>query len=291
MANHNQKCGLVLEGGGLRGMFTSGVLDTLINNDIQLDATVGVSSGVLFGCNYKSLQSRRALRYNIKYRNDHRYMGMHSFLTTGNWVNPVFAYRTIPLELDPFDFKTFYKNPMKFYVVCTDIERGIPVYHEIIDARFDNGLKWMQASASMPIFARPVEIHDMKLLDGGIVDSIPLAFMHSIGYKKNIVILTRPYGYKKSPTHISLLINAFHKRYPELTKLMTVRHEMYNEQLQYVEGHESKGNTLVIRPERNINIGRLTLNKTKMLDAYEMGREIGQKRLHDIKCFLSGTVS
>ena len=161
--------GLVLEGGGLRAMFTGGVLDVFMQNNIRFDATVGVSAGVLFGCNYKSNQPGRALRYNIRFKDNPEYMSWKSLFRTGNYVNERFSYHLLPHVNDPMDFEAYRENPMKFYAVCTDIEEGCPVYHEIDDAD-GNGLRWMQASASMPVFAKPVEIDGRHYLDGGITD-------------------------------------------------------------------------------------------------------------------------
>ena len=156
--------GLVLEGGGLRAMFTSGVLDVFMQNGIKFDAAVGVSAGVLFGCNYKSNQPGRALRYNIRFKDNPEYMSWRSLLRTGNYVNEHFSYHLLPHEYDPMDFQAYRENPMRFYAVCTDIDEGHPVYHEIDDAD-GIGLRWMQASASMPVFARPVEIDGRHYLD------------------------------------------------------------------------------------------------------------------------------
>lgn len=165
--------GLVLEGGGMRALFTSGVLDVFMKHGIRFDAAVGVSAGVLFGSNYKSNQPDRALRYNIRYKDNPEYMSWRSLFRTGNYVNEQFSYNLLPHQYDPVDFQAYRENPMKFYAVCTDIEKGCPVYHEIDDAD-GVGLRWMQASASMPVFARPVEIDGRHYLDGGISDSLSL---------------------------------------------------------------------------------------------------------------------
>ena len=203
--------GLVLEGGGLRAMFTSGVLDVFMQNGIKFDAAVGVSAGVLFGCNYKSNQPGRALRYNIRFKDNPEYMSWRSLLRTGNYVNEHFSYHLLPHEYDPMDFQAYRENPMKFYAVCTDIDEGRPVYHEIDDAD-GTGLRWMQASASMPVFARPVEIDGRHYLDGGITDSIPLKFIQQKGYRKNVVILTQPADYYKKKAHVGLAMKMFLKK-------------------------------------------------------------------------------
>ena len=164
-----KKTGLVLEGGAMRGMFTAGVTDVMMEHGIEFDGAVGVSAGAAFGCNYKSRQIGRSIRYNKRFCNDRRYCGLRSLLLTGNIYNTDFAYREVPLHLDEFDFAAYAANPMEFWLVCTDIETGLPVYHRY-DGYHDHGFDWIRASASMPMVSRTVEIDGQKLLDGGISD-------------------------------------------------------------------------------------------------------------------------
>lgn len=277
--------GLVLEGGGLRAMFTSGVLDVFMQNGIKFDAAVGVSAGVLFGCNYKSNQPGRALRYNIRFKDNPEYMSWRSLLRTGNYVNEHFSYHLLPHEYDPMDFQAYRENPMRFYAVCTDIDEGRPVYHEIDDAD-GTGLRWMQASASMPVFARPVEINGRHYLDGGITDSIPLKFIQQKGYRKNVVILTQPADYYKKKAHVGLAMKMFLKKYPKVAELMSIRHVMYNEQLDYVRSEQQKGDTFLICPDEKLNIGRLSLKEDKMRRVYETGVEKALSLLPQLKEFI-----
>ena len=277
--------GIVLEGGGLRAMFTSGVLDVFMQNGIKLDAAVGVSAGVLFGCNYKSNQPGRALRYNIRFKDNPEYMSWRSLLRTGNYVNEHFSYHLLPHEYDPMDFQAYRDNPMKFYAVCTDIDEGRPVYHEIDDAD-GIGLRWMQASASMPVFARPVEIDGRHYLDGGITDSIPLKFIQQKGYRKNVVILTQPADYYKKKAHVGLAMKMFLKKYPKVAELMSIRHVMYNEQLDYVRSEQQKGDTFLICPDEKLDIGRLSLKEDKMRRVYETGVEKALSLLPQLKEFI-----
>ena len=193
--------GLILEGGAMRGMFTCGALDVFMEQGIVFDGMIGVSAGAVFGCNYKSRQPGRALRYNKRYCADKRYCSFDSLLRTGDLYNAEFCYHTLPTELDVFDTAAFQKNPMAFYVTCTDVTTGKAVYH-----RCDNGdgedILWMRASASMPLVSRVVEIGEEKLLDGGIADSVPLEYMESLGYRGNVVILTQPLDYMKKPNNL-----------------------------------------------------------------------------------------
>ena len=235
------KRGLVLEGGGMRGLFSEGFIDVMQEEGITVDGMIGVSAGALFGCNFKSHQVGRGLRYNTRFKDDPRYMGWRSFLTTGNFVNAQFAYHTMPMELDVFDIPTFEADPTAFYLVCTDIEVGKPVYQQI-DHVEDSTLEWFRATGSMPIVSKPVEIDGMKLLDGGLIDCIPLQHFQEIGYERNIVILTRPKGYQKTPNKFTWLFKMWYPNYPQVAACMRQRHEMYNAELQYIEAQERAGN-------------------------------------------------
>lgn len=278
--------GLVLEGGAMRGMFTAGVLDVLMENNIEFDGAVGVSAGAAFGCNYKSKQIGRSIRYNLKYCKDKRYCSIWSLITTGDMFGADFCYKKIPNELDLFDIDTFNKNPMEFYVVCTDIETGEPVYHKMENTTLDD-CEWYRASASLPIAARIVEIEGQKLLDGGMTDSIPLKFMQDSGYDKNIVLLTQPRDYQKSKESTLPIIKRLYRKYPHLIRVIENRHIMYNDTLEYIKVEEKKGNTLVISPEADLGIGHVEHDENNLKRVYEIGRKTGEKHLEKIKVFLA----
>jgi predicted patatin/cPLA2 family phospholipase len=280
------KRGLVLEGGGMRGLFSEGIIDVMQEEGITVDGIIGVSAGALFGCNFKSHQVGRGLRYNIRFKDDPRYMGWRSFLTTGNLVNPRFAYHTMPLELDVFDCATFEADPTEFHLVCCDIQTGKPIYKKI-DHVEDETLEWFRATSSMPIVSTPVEIDGMKLLDGGLVDCIPLQHFQSIGYERNIVILTRPKGYQKTPNKLTPLFRLFHHKYPKIAECMKHRHEMYNAELQYIDEQARKGNILAIYPDHPLDIGRTELNEPKLRAIYQHGREKATTLLNEIRTFLN----
>ena len=285
--NATNKVGLVLEGGGLRCLFTSGVIDVLMEHGIDFPATAGVSGGVLFGCNYKSRQPGRALRYNIRFKDEPRYMSWKSLRQTGNYVNDEFSYHKLPYELDPMDFKTYRENSMEFYVVCTDIEEGKPVYRRIDDADGE-GLEWFKASSSMPVFAKPVEIDGHYYLDGGITDSIPLKFLEGRGYGKNVVVLTQPKDYKKKKAQLYLLLRLWHRKFPKVAQLMRVRHKMYNAQLDYIAEQERSGKAFIVCPDETLGIGRIEQDETKMRNVYEAGRRKAEKMLPQLLEFLDG---
>jgi predicted patatin/cPLA2 family phospholipase len=229
----NEKRGLVLEGGAMRGLWTAGVIDVMMEHDIWPDGLIGVSAGAACGCNYKSRQVGRAIRYNTKYARDSRYSGLKSWLTSGNYYNAEFGYHTMPKELDVFDDDAFNKNPMAFYVVCTDVLTGSPVYQLLSEAT-EETYDWIRASASMPLASKVVELQGRKLLDGGVADSIPLEYFESIGYHRNVVILTQPAGYQKEHNKLMALMRLSLRHYPKMIEAMDKRHLMYNRQLQYV---------------------------------------------------------
>lgn len=279
------KTGLVLEGGGMRGLFSAGVMDVMMENGIEFDGIVGVSAGATFGCNYKSRQPGRALRYNLRFRNDPKYMGWRSLLRTGDIVGASFSYHYMPMKLDIFDTEAYDKNPTEFHVVCTDADTGEAVYRRLDHIDYE-ALEWMRASASLPIVSRPVCIGDRRLLDGGIADSIPLRYFESEGYKRNIVILTQPKGYKKKRTKLMPIFHLTMRDYPAIIEYMNRRHIMYNRELDYVTSQQSAGNCIIICPDDTLPIGRTSKNADKMQLVYEMGRKAGLARLDKIKEFI-----
>lgn len=280
------KKGLVLEGGGMRGMFTAGVMDVLMENGVKFDGAIGVSAGAAFGCNYKSGQIGRVIRYNTKYIRDKRYCGMRVWLKTGDIFSTDFCYGEIPLVQDVFDFDAYRKNPMVFYVVCTDIETGKPVYHKY-EGYEDSGFDWIRASASLPFVSHIVEIDGKKLLDGGMTDSIPVRYFQNIGYEKNVVVLTQPKGYVKKKSRLKLLLNLKYKKYPKLIEAIENRYKMYNETLEYIEKQENSGKIFVIRPEEAIEVKRVEKDSEKLRRAYESGRLTASRCVGDIKKYLS----
>lgn len=278
------KTGLILEGGAMRGLFTAGVMDVLMENGITFDGVAGVSAGAAFGCNYKSGQIGRVLRYNTDYCRDPRYCSFRSLIKTGNLYGADFCYRELPDELDLFDYDTYKSSPMEFHVVCTDVETGQAVYQNCMDE--ENLLQWIRASASMPLASRIVEIDGRKLLDGGIADSIPLRYFESIGYDRNVVVLTQPEGYEKGRNKILPLMKLALGKYPELIKTLASRHEVYNETTKYVKEKEEKGEVFVIRPESALEIGKIEHDPAKIKKAYEDGRKVALAELEQLKKFL-----
>lgn len=279
------KKGLVLEGGAMRGLFTAGVMDVLMENGVEFDGAIGVSAGAAFGCNYKSKQIGRVLRYNTKYVRDKRYCGYGVLLRTGNIFSTDFCYGEVPRNLDIFDFDAYEKDPMKFYLVCTDVETGKAVYHDYT-GRDDHGFDWIRASASMPLVSQVVEIDGQRLLDGGIADSIPVRYFQSIGYTRNVVVLTQPLGYQKSINSMMPLMRMVYRKYPRLVEAIANRHVMYNETLSYIAEKEAEGQLLVIRPEGPLPVSRVERDPENLRAAYELGRRAATARLEEIRSFL-----
>ena len=278
------KRGLVLEGGAMRGLWTAGITDVMMEHDIWPDGLIGVSAGAAFGCNYKSRQIGRAIRYNMRFAKDSRYSGIRSLLTTGDYFNAEFDYHIVPKQYEIYDDDAFNRNPMEFIVVCTDVETGEAVYKPLTEANYDT-YEWIRASASMPLVSKVVNIHGRKLLDGGVADSIPLAYTESIGYDRNVVVLTQPLGYQKEHNRLMPLMRLALRRYPEMIKALDYRHIMYNKQLEYVAQAEREGRCLVIRPDTKIPIGHISHNPQQMQHVYQIGRAIGERYIERIKDF------
>ena len=278
------KKGLVLEGGAMRGLFTAGIIDVMMEHGVEPDGMIGVSAGAAFGCNYKSRQPGRALRYNKRFAKDKRYCSWQSWWKTGNLYNAEFGYHVIPTQYDIFDDAAFEQNPMAFYAVCTNVETGQAVYKQLEKAgqlTYD----WIRASASMPLASKVVELEGMKVLDGGVADSIPLAYFERIGYERNIVILTQPDGYVKEHNPLMPLMRIALRNYPKMIEAMDKRHLMYNKQLVYVYEAEKAGRALVIRPEASLPIGHISHDPEEMQRVYDIGREMGERRIEEIKQF------
>lgn len=280
-----KKTGLIMEGGAMRGMFTCGVTDVFLENNITFDGAIGVSAGAAFGCNYKSKQIGRAVRYNKNYCNDKRFASIRSLIKTGDLFGADFCYREIPEKLDIWDYESFEKNPMEFYVTCTDVLTGKPVYHKCMTGKGDD-LQWIRASASMPMVSNVVEIGENKLLDGGVADSIPLKYFESIGYNRNVVILTQPLDYIKGKNQALPLAKIMLRKYPNLIKAMAERHINYNETTKYIREKEENGEVFVIRPTEALNIGKMEKNPDELERVYQIGRKTATEHLEKIIAFL-----
>ncbi|MBR3018242.1 MAG: patatin family protein [Clostridia bacterium] len=279
------KKGLVMEGGGMRGMFTCGVIDVLMEKGITFDGAGGISAGAVFGCNFKSHQIGRPIRYNKNYCKDKRYKSIRSLVMTGDLYGVDFCYRELPDELDPFDRKAFRENPMAFYVGATDVNTGCIVYHQCTDGG-ETDMQWMRASASMPLVSRVVEVGGRQLLDGGVVEPTPYFYMKEMGYDRNVVILTQPREYRKEQSAAMPLIAMAMRKYPKLVEAMKKRYSSYNAHIAAIREEEKAGVCLVICPPSPLPVHRTESDPEKLDQAYRIGRTEAQKQLETIYNFL-----
>ena len=280
------KVGLVLEGGAMRGMYTAGVIDVFLENNILIDCIISVSAGALFGINYCSKQKGRVLRYQKKYIKEKDYMGIKSLLKTGNVINKKFAYYDIPFKLDIFDEDEFSKSKTKFYLTTTNIETGQAEYIRIKNTKQE--MEYFRATSAMPFVSQIVEIGNKKYLDGALADSIPIEKMKELGYDKIIVVLTKPYGYKKRKPP-QFLANKKYKEYPNLVEAINTRYKRYNETVDKINNLEKQNDIIVIRPSHKVKIGRIEKNINKIQQMYDLGVEDTKKILNKLKEYIKET--
>ena len=279
------KVGLVLEGGGMRALFTAGVLDALLDvKELDVDGIVGVSAGALFGANYVSRQKERAIRYNKKYARDKRYMGLHSWITTGNAVNKDFAFYELPFKLDVFDQEKFKQSKIDFYVVMTNVENGQAEY-VLIEDIFEQ-MEYLRATSALPFASKIIEINGKKYLDGGISDSIPIDYCQSLGYDKIILILTRPENSYKEDK-LNFLYKLVYRKYPNLVERLINMGKDYEVVLKKIKDLETENKIFVIRPPKVLKIGRLEKNEDKIQSVYDIGLNTGKKEIDNLLKYLN----
>ena len=279
------KVGLVLEGGGMRALFTAGVLDALLDvKELDVDGIVGVSAGALFGANYVSGQKERAIRYNKKYAKDKRYMGLHSWITTGNAVNKDFAFYELPFKLDVFDQEKFKESKIEFHVVMTNVENGQAEYVLIEDV-FEQ-MEYLRATSALPFASKIIEINGKKYLDGGISDSIPIDYCQSLGYDKIILVLTRPENSYKEDK-LNFLYKLVYRKYPNLVERLINMGKDYEVVLKKIKNLETESKVFVIRPPKVLKIGRLEKNEDKIQNVYDIGLNTGKKEIDNLLKYLN----
>lgn len=277
--------GLVLEGGGMRGIFTAGVLDFFIEKGIEFAEIIGVSAGACHACSYVSKQHGRAKAISIDYLDDKRYCSIYSLITTGNLFGEKFAYDDIPNRLNLFDNESFIRSKTRLFATVTNVETGKAEYIELKDLKRD--MEALRASASLPLLSRIVEFGDNKYLDGGMADSIPVKQMEDKGFSKNVAILTRPKGYIKKPSRVNkYLVKLRYKRYPKLIEQIENRSQSYNKAVKYIEEQEAKGNIFVIRPKQPLIIDRIEKDKLKLEKVYYIGYECAREKYGKLIEFL-----
>lgn len=277
------KIGLVLEGGGMRGLYTAGVLDFMMEQNFHPDVVCGTSAGVTFGINLLSRQKGRVLRYNSRFAKDQRYISLRSWLKTGNIVNTEFAYDLLPRELDPFDEQTFEASETDFYATVTNVRTGQPEYIRITNCW--EQMDVIRASASLPFLSHKVSIGSEKYLDGGIVDNIPLTKILSLGCDKIIVVLTRPKGIF-SNDHITLLSKVWYPKDKELQKAIACRNEAYRKRIEEICDLESQGRIFVIRPSQSIHTSRLESNPKILQALHQLGLQDAKNSWNALQKYL-----
>ncbi|MBR3133289.1 MAG: patatin-like phospholipase family protein [Clostridia bacterium] len=278
------KVGLVLEGGAMRGMYTSGVLDVFLDNNIKVDGIIGVSAGVLFGVNFLSKQRGRAIRYNRKFAGDKRYMGFSSLIKTGNIINKEFSFEEVPKKLDVFDNETYKKSGVDFYATVTNVETGKPEYIKLYDV-FEQ-MEVCRATSAMPFVSQIVEIDGKKYLDGGISDSIPIDECKRMGFDKIIVVLTRPIEYRKSKPK-DWMAKLKYGKYPNLVETINNRYLNYNKTVEKIIDMENKKEIFVIRPSRLVPLKRIEKDVNKLQEMYDLGVSDCERLINSIKEYLN----
>ncbi len=277
------KTGIVLEGGGFRGIYTAGVLDVFMENGITFDGLIGVSAGAVHGCSYLSGQKGRSIRYYRNYCADPRFMSLKSWIKTGDIVEVEFSYHQLPEKLDVYDYEGFKVNKTPFYVVVSNVETGEAEYLQITDMLAE--IDFLRASASLPYFSRIVEIGNKKYLDGGCCDAIPIHQFRKMGFEKNVVVLTRPADYVKKPES-KLFSKLIYRKYPKFVEAMERRAEVYNKTVESLLELEKNGDIFIIRPDSPLPAARLEHDPERIQATYDRGASDGRNAIPRLLEFL-----
>lgn len=278
------KTALILEGGAMRGIYSAGVLDVLMENNIETDLCIGVSAGALFGINYKSKQPGRVLRYNLKYSCDKRFVGAYSLFKTGDLMDKQFYFDDLPYRLDPMDLETYRNCKTEFKAVVTNLKTGKAEYIDINDLADYKCMEYLRASGSLPFLSKNVVIDNTPYLDGGVADSVPVEYCLKNGYDKIIVVLTRPYGFRKKGT--IKLTRLFYKDYPQFCQTLKYRNESYSKQYEMIEELEKEDKIVVIRPTKVIKSKATEKNPDVLNALHKLGTKDCTEKLGEILAYL-----
>ncbi len=278
--------GLVLEGGSMRGVYTAGVVDAFLDNDIEFSSVYGVSAGSCHGASLVSKQKGRAFRVNVDYLDDKNYCSIYSLLTTGNLFGSKMLFDTIPNELDLYDYAAFDAYAGKFILVVTNVETGEAEYIQMTSEYIRHKMAYMQASCSMPLVARIVEVDGRRYMDGCIADSIPIRRAAADGNQKNVVVRTRARGYQKEANSAMPLIRLFYRNYPAFVKGCAERHIHYNETLAFLDAEEKAGRVFLLAPTKECRVGSVCKDRRKLEALYETGYADAAARMDELKVFL-----
>lgn len=279
--------GMVLEGGGMRGVYTGGVLECLLDNDIHLPYVVGVSAGAGNAASYVSRQKGRNKIITIDYATHPRYVSVRNLIREKSLFGWSLIFDELPNRLVPFDFDTFYRAQGEMWIGMTDAITGQPAYVEKKETESANTiLAVIQASSSLPFVSKPVMVNGRLMFDGGITDPVPLAKSISDGNQYHIVVSTKPQGYRKTPFRHSWLARNFYPEYPGLVEALAKRYQVYNDALEQVEELERQGMVVLIRPSAEIQVGRTTTDPSRLTKLYELGYRDTEAQLEKIKAWL-----
>lgn len=283
------QAGLILEGGGMRGIYTAGVLDAFLDENIEFSSIYGVSAGSCHAGSFISKQRGRALRASIDYLDNPDYSSVRSFMTTGNFFGVDMLYSQIPNVYEPFDYETFRNYKGRFYAVVTDVDTGEARYLRVTD--MEKQMWMIRASSSLPMISKTLVIKGHSYLDGGIADSIPIRRSISAGNVKNVVILTRDASYRKEPNGMMKLMKLRYPHSEAFVERVGDRHIRYNETLDFLAEEEKAGRVFVIRPHKKVEVGRLEKDKEKLMDLYEMGLYDGRESMEKMKEYLDRQIT
>ena len=281
---------IIVEGGGLRGSYSGGILDVLADKEIHFGGAAGTSAGAIHLCSFLSGQIGRNFRVDTIHSKSPRYMSVRNLLFTGDYFAFDYCYKQIPYEIDPFEFDKFTEQCQQtaFHVCITDVETGLAEYPRITDYRNEDEMNYIRASASLPILSKIVEIHGKKFLDGGVADSIPFEQMFKKGFERAVVILTRPLGYRKKINKALPLVKFVYRHYPKFVEAVATRHIRYNQALDKLAQLEAEGKVFIFRPSKRIKISDIESNKKKIAKLYELGKEDAHTKMPELLKFLEG---
>ncbi|MDO5603227.1 MAG: patatin family protein [Oscillospiraceae bacterium] len=282
------KTGLVLEGGGMRGLYTIGALDALMKEEVWVDYVIGVSAGACNGVSYVSRQKGRSLRVNTEYLGNRDYLSMRNYIKTGSMFGMKFLFDRIPNELIPFDYDAYEQNPCEFVTVVTDVAAGKPVYFDKSHTRRGERCRVLEASSSIPGFSPKVRYEGRDYLDGGTTDPIPVQKALDDGCERVIVVLTREREFVKKPEQLRTVYKRIFKNEPWMIGALDRRHQVYNREKQLCFQLEKEGKAMIIAPKKSLGLSRFEKDREKLMNAYALGMREIERRLPELKSFLAG---
>lgn len=279
---------LILEGGGMRGAFTAGVLDEWLEQGLYFHSVYGVSAGACQACSYLARQKGRGLRLWLESLNDPRFCSLRSLVSTGDLFGADYNYRLLPLELDPVDEAAYLEGGAKLTVVVTDVNTGRPVYLPLKGMR-EPDMPLIRATASMPLVSNMVPYAGGLYLDGGVSDSIPVRRAIADGHEKSVLVLTQAPGYRKQPNRAMPLVRLKYHRYPQLVEAMARRHLVYNETLDFIDREAAAGRLFVLRPDVTPEVGRIEKDPRRLKHLYEIGRAVARREYGRLMAFIDNS--